>query len=48
MMIDEINNGPKKNRVSFTASGRRIYQTTFTVNDVLPALLLEKKWLTTF
>ena len=40
-MIDKIDEGAKKNGKSFTATRGCIYQTTFTIDNMLPGFLLE-------
>lgn len=46
-MIDKINQGTQKNGKGFAAARRRIYQAAFSIDNVLPGLLLEYKWLKT-
>lgn len=48
MLIDEINDGTDEYGISFSAAGRRIYQTAFFIDDVLPCLLLKQERLLPF
>lgn len=42
-MIDKINDSAEENRVSFTTAGGCIHQTAFSIDDMLPGLLLKNK-----
>jgi hypothetical protein len=43
MLVDKINKGAKEDREGFTTTGGGIHQTAFTVDDMLPGLLLKNK-----
>lgn len=48
MFIDEIDQRAEKNRKCFSATGWRVDHATVAINDMLPGLLLEKKWMQPF
>ena len=48
MLIDEIDDGAQEYREGFAKARRGIDQAVFSMDDMVPGLFLERKWLVAF